>query len=280
MFRNVWYGSRVKRSSCWSSLVFGSFLGFCLVSDLFAQAAPPRARQGGPGIGGPPHPHFNSSIVKLFGDNSAFTANMEVEMKANGGTLSIPGKLAFLDGKSRFEMDTTKMKAPNMPAAAAEQMKQMGMAEIISIMRPDKKENYMVYPGLKAYALGAEPGDDRTAASKEEFKKTEDGKETVDGHSCTRYKVTMKDDEGKEQQATVWSASDLKGFPVKIETVTEGHPSTMTFKDVKLAKPDAALFDPPADYAKYTDVAMLMRDTMMKRFAPPGGGVPAPAPNE
>jgi hypothetical protein len=154
-------------------------------------------------------------------------------------------------------------------------MKAMGMGEMISITRPEKKESYIIYPGLKAYAVMPATDED-AAAGKEEIKKTELGKETVDGHSTTKYKMVMKDADGKEQEATLWSASDLKDFPVKIEMNTEAGPSTVTFSDVKLGKPDESLFDPPATFQRYNDVSTMMREAMMKRFAPPGGGFPPP----
>jgi hypothetical protein len=247
-----------------------SILTLSLVTSSYAQQRRPGAPGGG--AGGPPQ--FSGAMTKLFGENKAFTANAEMDIKTPNGAMTMPGKLAFLDGKSRFEMDATKMKGAQIPPQAAEQMKQMGMAEMISISRPDKKENYIVYPGLKSYAAVPETEKDNaadTGSKKDDLKKTELGKETIDGHATTKYKVVMKDDEGKDHESTIWSASDLKDFPIKIETVNEGMPSTITFKDVKFDKPDAALFDPPADFQRYTDVATMMREQMMKRFAPPGG---------
>lgn len=245
-----------------------TILTLSLVTSSYAQ----QRRPGG--AGGPPQ--FSGAMTKLFGENKAFTANAEMNIQTPNGAMTMPGKLAFLDGKSRFEMDATKMKGAQIPPQAAEQMKQMGMAEMISISRPDKKENYIVYPGLKSYAAVPETeGKDSEADAGEkevDLKKTELGKETIDGHATTKYKVVMKDDEGKEHESTIWTASDLKDFPIKIETVNEGMPSTITFKDVKFDKPDAALFDPPADFQRYTDLGAMMREHMMKRFAPPAGG--------
>ena len=41
---------------------------------------------------------------------------------------------------------------------------------------------------------------------------------------------------------------------------------TMLFKDVKLTKPDASLFEPPSGYKKYDSQMALMQDTMMKQM--------------
>ena len=250
------------------------------ISLSLSTDAQQQRRPGGAGGGAGGPPQFSGAMTKLFGENKAFTANAEMEMKTPNGAITMPGKLAFLDGKSRFEMDTTKIKGAQIPPQAAEQMKQMGMAEMISISRPDKKETYIVYPGLKSYAAVPNDGGDHAAvdaaAPKDDLKKTELGKETVDGHQTTKYKVVIKDDQGKEHESTMWTASDLKDFPIKIETVNEGMPSTITFKDVKFDRPEESLFNPPAEFKRYTDMNTMMQEQMMKRFAPPAGAAPAP----
>ena len=55
-----------------------------------------------------------------------------------------------------------------------------------------------------------------------------------------------------------------------------GVPSTLTFNNVKLDKPAESLFNPPADFQRYNDPNTMMREAMMKRFAPPGGTQPPP----
>jgi hypothetical protein len=244
---------------------------FCLVCAIsFACHAQP---------GGSAQPQFSPGIEKLFGDNAAFTANLDMLVTRGNGTMDIPGKLSFNNGKSRFEMDSSKMKGGAMPAGAADQMKKMGMSEMVSISLPDKKESYVIYPGLKAYAVvpreGSTAGANDKKDQKTEIQKTEIGKETFDGHPCTKNKVVIKDEEGQEQKATVWNATDLNDFPVKIEMIQHGMPIILQFHDIDQKKPDDALFVPPTDFKRYDDVSTMMRESMMKRFTPPGG-FPAP----
>jgi hypothetical protein len=73
----------------------------------------------------------------------------------------------------------------------------------------------------------------------------------------------------------VWSETDLKNFPLKIQTMEGGRTATMVFTAVNLANPDAALFEPSPDYTKYGDRMALMQQEVMKRMgaargAPPG----------
>ena len=58
----------------------------------------------------------------------------------------------------------------------------------------------------------------------------------------------------------------FKKFPVKIETTEQGQAVTMLFKDVKLSKPEANLFDPPSDLKKYDSMMSLMQQEMVKRM--------------
>ena len=102
---------------------------------------------------------------------------------------------------------------------------------------------------------------------------TDLGKETVAGHDCTKRKVTLTGKDSVKHEYTVWSASDLKEFPVKLVTTESGATVTMQFKDISLAKPATGIFDPPAGYAKYADATTMMRTEMMKRM---GGGMGVP----
>jgi hypothetical protein len=88
----------------------------------------------------------------------------------------------------------------------------------------------------------------------------------------------ITDGKQAKYEATVWNAKDLKNFPVKIQHTQEGVESTLYFKDVKLAKPDASLFEPPAKYKKYSNMQELMQQEIMKRMGIPGGMPPGAMP--
>ncbi len=228
----------------------------------------------GAGRGGPPGPGLTGSTAKLFGDNSAFSATLEMQTKGGSGeeSMTMPGKLAFDQGKSRFEMDLAQTKGGRMPPEAAQQMKAMGMDKTLMISRPDKKVSYMIYPGLQAYVENP-LADKEAAMPAEDFKveTTELGKETVEGHPCIKSKAVVTDKEGAKHESLVWNATDLKKFPIKIEQTNEGTTVTMLFKDVSLSKPESSLFDPPTGFTKYDNMMTMMQQTMMKRMG--AGGV-------
>jgi len=219
---------------------------------------------GGPGSSAP---DLSGAMKKLFGDNPNFTANSDIQMKGDSGEMSMPGKMSCSEGKSRFEMDMSEMKGGKMKGGGMAQMKQMGMDKMVMISIPDKKLCYLVYPGLEAYAEIANTNPDAAkSASDFDLKVTELGKETVEGHACVKNKVEITDKDAKKHEFTVWNATDLKKFPVKIEANENKTAMTILFKDVKFDKPEASQFEPPATYKKYDSMMAMMQQEMMKRM--------------
>lgn len=230
--------------------------------------------------GGPGGPKFDGAMAKLFGDNSAFSAALENQIKPKSGeTITMPGKMAYDSGKARFEMNMGDAKGMKMPPAAAEQMKAMGFDQIITLSLPAKKLTYLIYPGLKSYVENPVPAakDGTNDTFKVEVK--EMGKETVDGHPCVQNNVIITDGQGATNEFTVWNATDLKKFPVKIFRVEQSMEVTMLFKDIVLAKPAASAFEVPAGYTRYDSMQTMMQTEMMKKMGggmgmPPGGMPP------
>lgn len=244
--------------------------------SLTSLHAQPKSRGGGGMFGGAPGAQFGGAMNKIFGDHKFFSADLQTEMADATGKseLSVPAKMVFLEGKSRLELDISQAKGPSIKPEMAAQIQMMGMSEMTAISRPDKKLSYLVYPGLKSYAemtmTEAEAGTDD---SKMKVDIKADGSESVDGHDCLRNKVTITDADGKAREFTVWNAKDLKKFPVQIQTNEGGRATKMLFKAVKFDKPDAAKFEAPKDFERYTDIQAMMQGAMMKKF---GGGAGAP----
>jgi len=236
---------------------------FILMGVLCLAVGSARA-QFGPGTG----PSFSGSMAKLFGDNSSFSANVQMQMKSavSGQPMEMPGKISVSEGKTRFESDMSG----KLPAQAAA----MGLDKTVMIARPDKMLNYMIFPGLQAYfEMPLQTPEAAKPESDFKIELTELGKETIDGHPCIKNKAIVTDSEGNKHEATLWNAKDLNKFPVKIEQDDQGITGTILFKDVKLSKPNADLFEPPAGYTRYANMQAMMQQVMMKRL---GGGVGAP----
>lgn len=210
---------------------------------------------------------MSASMAKLFGDNKAFTANVATTVKSSdSGSMSMEMKMSMLDGKTRVEIDMGKMTGQGMTLGRAAQMKQMGMDKSVNIIRPDKKVNYTVFPGMSAYAETTMSDKQVTdAMDNSKIEKTSLGKETVGGHPCEKNKVTITSDTGEKHVVLVWNALDLKSFPVQMQIDEDGSTIVMKYTDIHVEKPDAKLFEPPAGFTKYSNMQAMMQGEMMKR---------------
>ena len=188
---------------------------------------------------------------------------MRVLDSSNRIHLVAPLTFELLDNKIRIQLDSTTVKSSEMSAAAISSLRQMGMAQMISIIRPDTRQIYVIYPDQKSLLKIPLPEEEAAAATKTpNITKTPIGKENIESHPCVKHKVVIKGDKGKAVEATTWNATDMKGFPVQIRSVERGNISIVRFKHVHFVRPDVKKFEPPAGYTIYTNPMTLMQDAM------------------
>jgi len=216
-------------------------------------------------------PGLDAAMTKLFGNNNAFTATATARLidEKETETMSMPMNYALLDGKIRSEVDMTQVKSKQIPAEANAMLKQMGVDKMVSIVRPDKQMQFIVYPTARAYAeMPMSKGTNAAGDQDYKMESTKLGTETVDGHPCVKNKVIVSSKDTEKQEAIVWNATDMKDFPVKMQMPQAGGGSlVMTYSNVKLEKPDTKLFEPPTDFEKHASVEKLLQSVMMKMFA-------------
>jgi len=250
-----------------------TFLSFVLAGGLLTATA--FAQRGS--MGGQP-PGLDPIMAKLFGSIKGFSAKAEMTMKGSQGEMSMSSVYEMLSGKVRMEIDMTTMRSAQMPPEAIAQMKMMGMDRMVNIMLPETHQLYIVYPGLESYAEMPVPkaGPAADAGKEPSVNYVEVGKETIDGHPCVKSKMTVDTGNGTTREGFIWTATDLKGFPVQIQFDNPQMQVTMQFKNVQLKEPDAARFSPPADFTKYNSVQEMMQSAMQKRMS--AGGMPGMTP--
>jgi len=74
------------------------------------------------------------------------------------------------------------------------------------------------------------------------------GSEVVEGHNCQIEDITITSERGLPLKLRFWEAFDLNGFPIKLEVHRmTGSPVTIRYKDVKIGRPDPALFQHPSN---------------------------------
>jgi hypothetical protein len=72
---------------------------------------------------------------------------------------------------------------------------------------------------------------------------------SIDGHACAVETASMRSGDGPAYDVKVWSANDLRGFPLKIEARNGPTPVTVTFSEVTLGPAqDPALFKVPEGF--------------------------------
>jgi hypothetical protein len=204
---------------------------------------------------------MNSAFLKLFGPNTNFSCKAELHLldAIQKEMEVIPLSLAVWDGKMRIDIDFTEVKGADIPPAMMPALKQIGMDQSIIIQRPDQKIVLSIYPHAKSYSEKI-MSKDEIAASEKTYTVVKEklGRETFEGHSCEKTKVTLTDDKGVKHLATAWYAADLKDFPVQVKITEQDTTLVMKFRDVKLGKPDASRFEAPAGLTKYKSDEALM----------------------
>lgn len=196
---------------------------------------------------------MNTALLKLFGKNNNFSLKADMRMLvASKELMSLKFDMAVLNGKLRVDVDVADAKGDIMTPEQIAQMKAMRMDRSSSILRPDKNLLYVVYPGLKAYAEVPLPKETATALSKTpKTEKIPIGKETLDGHPCTKNKVILTDPQGQKEEFFTWEATDLKDFPIQVQLVEGGKQFIFRYRDLRFSLPDSKLFEPPQGFTKF-----------------------------
>jgi uncharacterized protein DUF4412 len=213
-----------------------------------------------PGLGG--SGGMNNAMVALFGSNTAFSARAEIRVVDRNQRQSedMPFAYALSDGKMRMDIDLAQFKSTDVPVQFLSTMKQYGMDQTTVIARPDKKLTWSIYPHAKSYVEIPMTKEEVAAQSAHyQFDKSTLGRDTVDGHDCQKVKVTLTDPKGDRTEATVWTAADLRSFPIQIEMPVDAQKTMIiTFRDVKLGAPDDGLFEAPGSLTKYDSGEALL----------------------
>ena len=233
---------------------------------------PALAQMGGAGPGG--GGNFDNGMETLFGANPSFSATMITSMNGPSGPMTVKSKMVFDHKNSWTEMNMADVQGPNFPPQAVDQMKAIGMDDVVTIQPADKVNIYVIYPHIHSYVAMPIPS---SGATDHAFnaQTTKMGEETLDGHPCVKNDVIVTNS-SQSADFTVWNATDMNNFPIKIVTSAEGTPVTITFQNVSFDKPAAGLFLPPAHFTKYGSLRDLQESALMNR---PGGMPGAPSPS-
>ncbi len=79
------------------------------------------------------------------------------------------------------------------------------------------------------------------------IQRSELGADTIDGHPVKIEQITIESDSGKTVTMKAWEATDLHGFPVRVEVPGPKGTTRMDLKDIDLSTPSASLFATPTN---------------------------------
>lgn len=215
----------------------------------------------------------NAAMLKLFSDISGFTSKAEVRLTDKGTKELTTMSMGFsmLERKVRLDLDMSQIKSKQVTKESLAGLKTSGLDRLTTVVRPDRKIALIIYPAIAGYVelpmSKDEAADmDRTYS----VSKVKLGRETIDGHVCEKFKVTLTSANGPSQEALVSYASDLRNFPVKIEMNQAETQLVMVFRDVQLARPETKVFEAPGGFTRHATIELLMQSAMLKTLVQPG----------
>lgn len=201
----------------------------------------------------------SASLIRLFGTNNTFTAQAEVQVlgKDNKEIIGTPMTFTLSGNKIRAEVDLTRMRNKLQPDAIA-QMKPLGLDSVTSIIRPETRTNLIIFPKLRAYVkLDMPPNEAEAFLRKAKIERTTLKKEKMEGYNCVKQRVVITDDDGHKSEATVWTAPELRGFPVCVATQEKEGTVTVRFRKVQFIAPAASQFEAPSGFTEYADMQQI-----------------------
>src|SRR5688572_14836042 len=96
---------------------------------------------------------LNAALLKLLADAPGFRSKAEVrvEEKGQSSPMTMMVDFLYLDGKARLDLDMNAIKSKQLPPETLAGFKAAGMDKVSTIVRPDRKSVFLVYPSTQGY---------------------------------------------------------------------------------------------------------------------------------
>jgi ankyrin repeat protein len=189
----------------------------------------------------------------IFGTN-ACTAESLAKTTSDAGRMTFAENFALLDGKVRIELGSSQFKDAHLSQVDAYQY---GLDKV-TIFRPDLRLCYTIFPQLKAYVVEREPTNTTASAGPPMLRMEDQGQAELGGHPCVKRLAVIANSAGAKHQVLCWLARDLKYFPVRTQFTEENRLEITTYRNIRFARPDPHLFEPPSDYKLCRDMEEVM----------------------
>jgi hypothetical protein len=194
-----------------------------------------------------------AELAKILGSEFSFSAegNFTVKRVSQPDPVKFAMSIKCLDGNLRGEIDFRTVPPEQARAAGIPPgLDRLGLDRVIVLAFPEKKQVFLLCPGLRAYCE-APSGAITAAGAAARTYRSDLGKETIDGHPCLKKSVTVTGANFQGAKAIRWEATDMKGFPIKSEVRSGADTILVKFANVKLQRSGSSLFMIPAGYERY-----------------------------
>lgn len=89
--------------------------------------------------------------------------------------------------------------------------------------------------------------------------------DSIDGHPCRREQASVTASDGSIVVFRVWRATDLKGLPLRIESMSAPGSYTITFSKVRLEQLSADLFNLGDGYKRYSNPDTMLNEITVRQ---------------
>ncbi len=191
-----------------------------------------------------PPPILSVPVLTLFTNQPGFGARCTIERGT--GTKPLHGELVHRGNQFLF-------------AAEAQEKRARGR-EMTFTWNLDNNNGHALNDALPGYA----PLVPRAQLVSVQSTGKAPANDKIDGHPCTQEQLTVTLSDGSTSQISVWRATDLRSFPVRIRADSGNPRFLIDLTEIRFQEPSMALFDIPADFTKY-DSPKAMFDELFRR---------------
>lgn len=220
-------------------------------------------------------PFLAAALSEFFSDSREFSARAELSLPNRSPGDSIPIGLAMSEGRMRWQLNMSQVRSAHFPPERIALLKQMKLDSVILYLQPDS-QLMAAFPRMKAWVETPPPKAKNIQEAAQSkiggMKKTPLGKETVDGHPCLKYRLTVPEENNPNQVAVTWEATDLNNLPIKVMVKIEGQIYGLQLRNILPGKSDERLFQPPPGYTKSASFTSLFQESWLRNLGNSGLG--------
>jgi hypothetical protein len=94
---------------------------------------------------------------------------------------------------------------------------------------------------------------------------TKEPLERIQGHPCEQFQALVSSSDGKETTLKFSRATDLKGFPLRIDSTNSSPGFTLNFLSLRLQTPPLEAFRPPEAFTRFETADAMMSEILRRQ---------------